>query len=143
MKIHNLNQKKKEILFRVGDEFRQERLENNMEFFNGNSDRIIMQKVYTGWLQYILDKFIGDKVLKKFQEWQKQKLLANTFGGWRAVAMRGTIATPTTSQKKRVSFIDVDEDTVEIIQAPSIQSNSDYKAQTQMLKSNSLYAETE
>lgn len=67
LKIHSLNQKKKAILARVGDEFRQERLESNTAYINGNSDKVLMQKVYTGWLQYILDKFIGDKVLKKFQ----------------------------------------------------------------------------
>lgn len=60
-----------------------------MAFVNENSDRVLMQKVYTGWLQYILDKFIGDKVLKKFQEWQRSKMLAKVLGGWRELATRG------------------------------------------------------
>jgi len=50
---------------------------------NPESDRMLLQKVYTGWLQYTLDNFIKIKVLKRFQLYRNQRFLNSLFKAWR------------------------------------------------------------
>ena len=42
-------------------------------------NKIMLQKVYTTWLQFTLDNFIKKKVLKRFQSYQEQKLMEKVF----------------------------------------------------------------
>jgi len=40
---------------------------------------MLLQKVYTTWLQFTLDNFIKKKVLRRFQSYQNQKLTERVF----------------------------------------------------------------
>ena len=42
-------------------------------------NKILLQKVYTTWLQFTLDRFIKKKVLKRFQSYREQKLIEKIF----------------------------------------------------------------
>ena len=83
LKISYLNKKKNAILMKVANDFRQDKLVGNMAFVNPKpiekdcqepldsselrtKNKIMLQKVYTTWLQYTLDNFIKKKVLKRF-----------------------------------------------------------------------------
>ena len=94
LKIAFLNSKKNKILKRVAHDFRQERLAQGRAYVNKvaetldqvnkeESDRILLQKVYTSWLQYTLDNFIKVKVLKRFQLYRNQRQLNHLFKAWR------------------------------------------------------------
>ena len=94
LKIAFLNSKKNKILKRVAHDFRQERVAQGRAYVNKvpetddqtnkeESDRILLQKVYTSWLQYTLDNFIKVKVLKRFQLYRNQRQLNHLFQAWR------------------------------------------------------------
>lgn len=98
LKIAYLNQKKSNILNKVARDFRDDRIHDNRAFVNPTialqlpnerhllkasdqrvTDKMLLQKVYTTWLQYTLDVFIKKKVLHRFQEYQAQKLKDKVF----------------------------------------------------------------
>lgn len=123
MKIAFLRQKKKEILKKVALDFRKERLSQNMAFLNpetetinfGDDDtpannRMLLQKVYTSWLQFTLDNFIKNKVVQRYQLYLGQKLIHKAFQALRHPSVanitpsRPEMAKPT--QSKQVIFED-------------------------------------
>ena len=51
----------------------------------GNEDdKVLLQKIYTSWLQFTLDNFIKSKVVQRYQLYLKQKLTNNVFKAWRS-----------------------------------------------------------
>lgn len=101
-KIGCLNVKKQRILDQVAAEFRQVRVMNDAAYLvtlseqhdqstiqtiqNYGDDKVMLQKVFTCWLQFTLENFIKSKVMMKFQAYRAHKMQNKIFKAWRNVA---------------------------------------------------------